>query len=218
VGARPYRCDVQIGRAPHAAVHVIPAPDPPRPEQHGYRARGSYRVGDIRVRRAWRSEHHPVPRAGVHRHHSQAAIEPRAERGHARTQVIKGYPAPRQLSEKGGARQRAARPRRPQRGAHRRHGTVKRNPGQPFNRCACGAHRDWRCLLGQAGHLTWPPRRAACRKPGRDDRARGGADEMRALPEVDTALLAGAGQEARQPRFPKRSAHGQDQYVGWLHA
>ncbi len=41
---------------------------------------------------------------------------------------------------------------------------------------------------------------------------------MRALPEIDTALLPGAGQEARQPRFPKRSAHAQDQYVGWLHA
>ena len=41
---------------------------------------------------------------------------------------------------------------------------------------------------------------------------------MRALPEIDTALLPSAGQEARQPRFPKRSAHAQDQYVGWLHA
>jgi len=115
-------------------------------------------------------------------------------------------------------RQRPARPRRSQRGAYRRQGTVKRNPGQRLRHGAGGARRGWPCLLGQGGHLTWPPRWPACGKPGRHDRARRGADEVRALPEIDTALLPGAGQEARQPRFPKRAAYAQDQYVGWLHA
>ena len=161
-GARPHRGDVQVGRAPDAAVHIIPVPGSAPGGQPGHRTRGSHRVGDISLRCARRPEHHPVPGVGGHRHHPQAAIEPRAERGDARTQVIKGYPAQRQQREKGGPRNRPARPRGPQHGVHRRQRTVKRNPGQPLKRRAAE--------LTEAGGACWTrPAASSGRRGGRPD-------------------------------------------------
>ena len=67
--ARSHRGGIQVGRAPDAAVNIVPAADPHRPEEPRHRARGSDRVGDLRGRRARGAEHDAVPAAQVHRHH-----------------------------------------------------------------------------------------------------------------------------------------------------
>lgn len=153
-GARPHRGDVQVGRAPDAAVHIIPVPGSAPGGQPGHRTRGSHRVGDISLRCARRPEHHPVPGVGGHRHHPQAAIEPR-RRAHAGHQGVSG---PAAAAREG----RPAQPPGPAARPAARHPPPAANcqaePGPAAQTPRGRTHRGWQCLLDQAGCLLRPPR------------------------------------------------------------
>ena len=70
---------VEVRRAPHAAVDVVPPLDRYRREQPRHTARSGHRVRDPGARGAGASEHDPAAAALVHGRDAQAAVEARPE-------------------------------------------------------------------------------------------------------------------------------------------
>ena len=100
--------DVEIGRAPDAAVDVLTAADRDRREQPRDAARRLDGLGDAGVRRARAPEHDPVAAPAVHAGHSQSAIPWGSILRDAVAEIGQLGVRPGYRRERSGAHQRAA--------------------------------------------------------------------------------------------------------------
>ena len=184
---RPGAGEVEIGGAPDPAVDVFAPADLDGREVAGNSAGRRHRVAHARLRRAVGAEDHAPAGAAIHRHDVQPAVEPRAERVHARAQVAQLDP-PGRHARRARPPEPVRRPAWPRSARARPAATWRRaRAGWPVQRRPQHARAPLRLdLTVPADALLTTTRVLAAGEPRGDDRAGGGADQLTGPAEVLT--------------------------------